>query len=221
MRILVIDVGGTNVKILATDQAEPRKIASGPTLTAEQMVQDVKQAASDWAYDAIAIGYPGPVVNGSPLAEPINLGQGWLGFDFADHFGKPVKVLNDAAMQALGSYQGGRMLFLGLGTGLGSAMILDRVIMPMELAHLPYKKGRSFEDYVGRRGLMKLGKKKWRRAVADVVARLKAALVADDVVLGGGNARKLKELPAGTRLGGNNNAFVGGFRLWEDAQMKK
>ena len=141
MKILVIDVGGTNVKILATDQVEPRKIASGPTLTPEQMVQDVKAAASDWAYDAVAIGYPGPVVNGSPLAEPFNLGQGWVGFDFAAHFGKPVKVLNDAAVQALGSYQGGRMLFLGLGTGLGSAMILDRVIMPMELAHLPYKKG--------------------------------------------------------------------------------
>jgi predicted NBD/HSP70 family sugar kinase len=220
MKILVIDVGGTNVKILATDQVEPRRIPSGPDLTAAQMVEDVRQAADGWAYDAIAIGYPGPVVNGSPLQEPFNLGKGWVGFDFAAHFGKPVKVLNDAAMQALGSYEGGRMLFLGLGTGLGSAMILDRVIMPMELAHLPYKKGKTFEDYVGKRGLEKLGKKKWREAVADVVARLKTALVADDVVLGGGNARKLKELPAGARLGGNSNAFLGGFRLWEDWKPK-
>jgi len=220
MKILVIDVGGTNVKLLATDQAEPRKIPSGPDLTAERMVEAVKQAASDWEYDAVAIGYPGPVVNGTPIREPFNLGAGWVGFDFAAHFGKPVKVINDAAMQALGSYEGGRMLFLGLGTGLGSAMILDRVIMPMELAHLPYRKGKTFEDYVGRRGLKSLGKKKWRQAVVDVVSRLKAALVADDVVLGGGNARKLKELPPGVRLGDNANAFVGGFRLWEDAQPK-
>jgi predicted NBD/HSP70 family sugar kinase len=218
MKILVIDVGGTNVKLLATDQVEPRKIPSGARLTAEQMVQDVKHAAADWAYDGIAIGFPGPVVNGMPLQEPANLGAGWVGFDFAAHFGKPVKVINDAAMQALGSYSGGRMLFLGLGTGLGSAMILDRVIMPMELAHLPYRKGRTFEDFVGKRGLKLLGKKKWRAAVTDVVTRLKAALVADDVVLGGGNARKLKELPPGTRLGENANAFLGGFRLWEQTQ---
>ncbi len=216
MKVLVIDVGGTHVKVLATGQEEARKIPSGPKLTAQEMTDQVREATRDWEYEAISIGYPGPVVHGHPLLEPWNLGHGWVGFDFAAHFGKPVKVINDAAMQALGSYEGGRMLFLGLGTGLGSAMVLNKILAPMELAHLPYRKGRTFEDYVGLRGLERLGKKKWRRAVEDVVARLKAALVADYVVLGGGNVKKLRRLPEGARPGDNRNAFRGGFRLWED-----
>jgi polyphosphate glucokinase len=180
------------------------------------MVEAVRREARDWEYDAVTIGYPGPVVDGRIMLEPRNLAPGWLGFDFEAAFDKPVRVINDAAMQALGSYEGGRMLFLGLGTGLGSALILNKVIAPLELAHLPYKKQRTFEDYVGQRGLDRLGKKKWQRAVEDVVARLQAALVADRVVLGGGNAKKLTHLPHGVRLGNNRNAFVGGFRLWED-----
>ncbi len=215
MKILVIDVGGTNVKIIATGQKEVVKIPSGTEMTAQAMVEQVKEAAKSWQYDRVSIGYPGPVVQSKPLLEPKNLGRGWVDTDFADAFGKPVRVINDAAMQALGSYDGGRMLFLGLGTGLGSALVVDGVVAPMELAHLPYKKGSTFEDYVGIRGYKKLGKKKWARAVDDVVARLKAALVADYVVLGGGNAKKLKKLPAGSRLGDNMNAFTGGFRMWE------
>jgi predicted NBD/HSP70 family sugar kinase len=215
MKVLVIDVGGTNVKILATGQEEVRKIPSGPTLTAKDMVAKVREAAQDWEYEVVSIGYPGPVVNNHLLLEPRNLGPGWVGFDFAAEFGRPVKVINDAAMQALGSYEGGRMLFLGLGTGLGSALIVDKVVAPMELAHLPYRKSRTFEDYLGLRGLERLGKKKWREAVEDVVARLKAALVADYVVLGGGNVKHLKHLPNGARQGDNKNAFTGGFRLWE------
>ena len=215
MKILAVDVGGTNVKLLATGQEEERRIPSGPTLSAATMVEQVLAATKDWDYEAVSIGYPGPVVHGKPLLEPKNLAPGWVGFDFAAHFGRPTKVMNDAAMQALGSYEGDRMLFLGLGTGLGSALIVDHVVAPLELAHLPYKKKSTFEDYVGLRGLQRLGKRKWRRAVADVVARLKAALIADYVVLGGGNAKKLKELPAGSRLGDNKNAFLGGFRLWE------
>jgi polyphosphate glucokinase len=216
MRVLVIDVGGTNVKLLATGRKEARKLPSGPTLTARLMADAVLEATGDWEYEAVSVGYPGPVVKAKPLLEPHNLGTGWVGFDFAAAFGRPVKVINDAAMQALGSYEGGRMLFLGLGTGLGSALVSERVVAPLELAHLPYRKGRTFEDYVGLRGLKRLGKRKWRRAVADVVARLKAAVVADYLVLGGGNARKLAELPPGARLGNNENAFVGGFRLWEN-----
>jgi len=180
------------------------------------MVAGAANTAKGWKYDAVSIGYPGPVNRGLVLEEPKNLGAGWVGFDFQKAFGCPVKVINDAAMQALGSYEGGRMLFLGLGTGLGSALIADNVIMPMELAHLPYKKGRTFEDYVGRRGLKRLGKKKWQRAVEDVVSRLKTALVADYVVLGGGNAKKLQPLPEDARLGDNAHAFVGGRRLWEE-----
>ncbi len=218
MKILVVDVGGTNVKLLASGQRTVRKFRSGPELTAEQMVAGVVKAAKGWRFDAVSIGYPGPVNRGTLLEEPKNLGVGWMGFDFEKAFGCPVKVINDAAMQALGSYEGGRMLFLGLGTGLGSALIADWILMPMELAHLPYKKGRTFEDYVGRRGLEQLGKKKWRRAVDDVVSRLKAALVADYVVLGGGNAKKLQQLPEGARLGNNAHAFLGGQRLWEEAQ---
>ena len=215
MKTLVIDIGGTNVKMLATGQETPRKFPSGPRLTALQMVENVHRMTSDWEYDGISIGYPGPVIHDKLALEPRNLAPGWVDFDFSAAFGKPVKLINDAAMQALGSYEGGRMLFLGLGTGLGSALIIDGVIAPLELAHLPYRKCRTFEDYVGLRGLVRLGKKKWTKAVADVTARLQAAMVADSVVLGGGNAKKLKRLPTGTRLGLNTNAFLGGFRLWE------
>ena len=219
MNVLVVDVGGTNVKILATGQTEPRKFPSGPTLTPKQMVAGVKKLARGWKYDVVSIGYPGMVVRNRLLAEPYNLGNGWMGFDFESAFKRPVKLINDAAMQALGSYKRGKMLFLGLGTGLGSAMIVDGIVEPMELAHLPYKKG-TYEDYVGERSLEKRGKKKWRRHVADVVERLTAALEPDDVVLGGGNVTKLKELPKGTRAGNNDNAFLGGFRLWEKATIR-
>ncbi len=217
-KILAIDVGGTHVKVLVTGQREPRKIPSGPTMTAGQMARQVKRLVRDWKYDAVSIGYPGPVVHGRPLREPYNLGKGWVGFDFRKAFGRPVQVINDAAMQALGSYRGGRMLFLGIGTGLGSAMIVDGIIEPMELGHLPYKKGKTYEDYIGLRGLERLGKKKWRRHVADVVEQLQAAMEPDYVVLGGGNAKKLKKLPPHTRRGDNRNAFLGGFRLWEKPQ---
>ena len=212
-RILVVDVGGSHVKILATGQREPRKFVSGPDLTPRQMVAGVKQLARGWKYDVVAMGYPGPVRRGRPVADPHNLGRGWVRFDYRAAFGVPVRIINDAAMQAMGSYKGGRMLFLGLGTGLGSTLIADGVVLPLELGHLPYKKG-TFEDYVGQRGLDRRGKKKWRHHVVDAVARLTAALEPDDVVLGGGNVRKLKELPAGCRAGDNANAFVGGFRLW-------
>src|ERR1700730_18489760 len=214
--VLVIDVGGTNVKLLATGQKEPHKIPSGPSMTAGKMVSVVKDATRGWKYDRVSLGYPGPIINGHPLREPHNLGGGWVGFNFQRAFGRPVKILNDAAMQALGSYKGGHMLFLGLGTGLGSAMIVDGVLEPMEIAHLPYKKGRTYEDYLGIRGLKRLGKKKWRRQVAEVVEQLKNALEADYVVIGGGNAKLLKELPPGARLGDNSTAFTGGFRLWEE-----
>jgi len=215
VKVLVIDVGGTNVKVFANGEAKVRKFPSGPTLTAKQMVEGVLGLVGDWKYDVVTIGYPGPVIHGRLALEPMNLGPSWVDFDFAAHFGKPVQLINDAAMQALGSYEGGRMLFLGLGTGLGSALIIDRVVAPLELAHLPYKKGQTFEDYVGFRGLKRRGKKKWQKAVEDVVARLQAAFVADSVVLGGGNARLLKRLPPGTRMGDNHNAFLGGVRLWE------
>lgn len=216
MNVLVIDVGGTHVKILATGQTEPREIVSGPTMTAKQMVEDVKKLAGDWKYEVVSIGYPGPVLHNRPVTEPHNLGPGWVGFDYPGEFGLPVKLINDAAMQALGSYQGGRMLFLGLGTGLGTTLIVDGIVQPMELAHLPYRKG-TYEDYVGLRALKKHGKKKWRKFVEDVVARLVAALGPDDVVLGGGNVKRLKELPPGCREGDNANAFKGGFRLWEES----
>lgn len=215
MRVLVIDVGGTHVKILATGLRTPIKIDSGPTMTARRMVASVRKAASGWNYSRVSIGFPGPVAHGKPLAEPHNLGPGWVGFDFRKAFGHPVKLVNDAAMQAIGSYEGRRMLFLGLGTGLGSAFIVDGILEPMELAHLPYKNGRTYEDYVGIRGLKRLGRKKWRRAVADVVERLQAALEPDYVVIGGGNAPLLKKLPKRVRLGDNHNAFRGGFRIWE------
>src|SRR5881409_2754361 len=219
MRVLVVDVGGTHVKVLVTGQKAPREFPSGPTLTAEQMVAGVKTAAAEWKYDAVSIGYPGPLLHGRAVVEPRHLGRGWVGFDYRAAFGCPVKVVNDAAMQALGSYEGGKMLFLGLGTGLGSTVIADGVVEPMELAHLPYRRG-TYEDYVGLRGLEKRGKKKWRRHVAKVVDQLTAALEPDDIVLGGGNVKKLKELPTGCRRGDNANAFLGGFRLWEDKKGK-
>ena len=215
MKILVIDVGGTNVKIKLSDGAEVRKIPSGPEMTAQAMVDAVKQNAADWEYEAVTVGYPGPVVGGQIRAEPHNLGKGWVGFDFTRAFGKPVKLINDAAMQALGSYKGGRMLFLGFGTGLGNCMILDGVIAPMELGHLPYKKGKTFEEYVGIAGLKRLGKKKWQSVVFDVVSRLQKALLPDYVVLGGGNTKKLDQMPPGCQPGDNENAFLGGVRLWE------
>jgi len=216
MNVLVVDVGGTNVKVLATGKTEPRKFPSGRDLTAKKMVAGVKKLARGWKYQAVSIGYPGMVVGNRVIAEPYNLGRGWMGFDFEAAFRRPVKLINDAAMQALGSYKRGKMLFLGLGTGLGSTLIADGIVEPMELAHLPYKKG-TYEDYVGERSLKKRGKKKWRRYVTDVVKLLTAALEPDDVVLGGGNVKKLKELPEGSRVGTNDNAFLGGFRLWEKA----
>jgi len=212
--VLVVDIGGTHVKVLATGQAQRREFLSGPTLTPNDMVSGVKKLTAEWKYDVVSIGYPGPVVRDRPVAEPHNLAAGWMGFRFGEAFGCPVKLINDAAMQALGSYKGGKLLFLGLGTGLGSAMVVDGLVEPMELGHLPYKKA-TYEHYVGLRGLEKWGKKRWRRHVADVVARLIAALQPDDVVLGGGNLKKLKELPQGCRAGDNANAFLGGFRLWE------
>ncbi len=214
MNVLAIDVGGTNVKLLVSGHETRRKFASGPKLTAKAMVDEARKIAADWKFDVVSIGYPGAVLDGRILTEPHNLARGWVGFNFEKEFGCPVKIINDAAMQALGSYKGGRMLFLGLGTGLGSAMIIDGVLQPMELAHLPYRKA-TYEDYVGLRGLNRYGKKKWQKYVADVVAKLAAALEPDDVVLGGGNAKKIKVLPPKCRAGDNANAFLGGFRLWD------
>jgi len=195
MKVLAIDIGGTNLKVLASGQAEKRDLPSGPTLTPRRMVTAATRLARGWAYDVVSMGYPGPVQDNRPTREPFNLASGWVGFDFARAFGKPVRVLNDAAMQALGSYHGGRMLFLGLGTGLGSALVINGGVEPLELAHLPFKKGMTFEDYVGLRGLERLGKAKWRKEVVAVVAMLQAAMQADYVVIGGGNAKKLAEAP--------------------------
>jgi polyphosphate glucokinase len=220
MKVLVIDVGGTHVKILATGQKLERRMESGPALSARQMVSGVRALAKGGKYDAVSIGFPGPVLRNRPVNEPYNLGKGWVNLDYDTALGCPVKMINDAAMQALGSYAGGRMLFLGLGTGLGTTLIADGVIVPMELAHLPYGKA-TFEDYVGKRGLDRYGKKKWRRHVDDVVARLVAAFEPDDVVLGGGNAANLAELPPRCRLGSNANAFAGGFRLWTSAPGRR
>jgi polyphosphate glucokinase len=213
MNVLVIDVGGTHVKFLVSGETEHRRFDSGTEMTAAAMAEGVKRDTQDWRYDVVSIGYPGPVLRGKPVAEPKNLGGGWVCFDFSGAFGRPVKVINDAAMQALGSYEGGKMLFLGLGTGLGTTMIVDGVVEPMEIGHLPYRK-RTYEDYVGVRGFKRVGKKKWRRYVVDVIERLTAALEPDYVVLGGGNAEELKELPPNCRMGDNANAFAGGFRLW-------
>ncbi len=220
MKVLAVDIGGTNVKILATGQKEPRRFPSGPTLTPEQMVAGVKELAADWKYDVVSIGYPGRVVGDRAITEPRNLAYGWVGFDFAAAFGRAVKVINDAAMQALGSYNGGTMLFLGLGTGLGSALVVRGHIVPMELGALSYGKG-TIEDYLGARGLQTLGKKKWRKTLEWLVARFVSALLLDDVVIGGGNAKKLKKAPPCCRLGHNAYAFVGGFRLWEPATGRK
>lgn len=220
-KILVIDIGGTHVKVLASGHKERVEISSGPSLTPAKMVDAVRAATADWSYDVVSIGYPGPVLHGRPISEPQHLGHGWMEFDFSEAFDRrPVKLLNDAAMQALGSYQGKCMLFLGVGTGLGSALIIDGVLAPMELAHLPYRKGRSFEEYVGLAGLKRMGKRKWRRHVHAVIQLLMTALEADYVVVGGGNAKLLKHLPAGAYLGNNFNAFRGGYRLWSRARTR-
>jgi polyphosphate glucokinase len=213
-RILAVDIGGTHIKVLASGARVPRKADSGPELTPQQMVRIVQKLAGDWEYDVVSIGYPGVVWHGHPIAEPRNLGNGWVKFDYAGAFGRPVRILNDAAMQAIGSYEGGRMLFLGLGTGLGSALILDHLVEATELAHLPYKKGRTYEDYLGKHGLAHFGRRKWERAVHDVTERLTDAFEVEYVVIGGGNARKLHKLPARAELGDNSNAFEGAFRLW-------
>jgi predicted NBD/HSP70 family sugar kinase len=213
-RVLVIDIGGSHVKARVSGHRNVRQFESGRKLTPRKTVKCVLSLIGDLKYDAVSIGYPGVVVHGKIVTEPYNLGRGWVGFDFRKAFGRPTLILNDAAMQAIGSYEGGRMLFLGLGTGLGSALIVNGVVAPMELAHLPYKRGRTFEDYLGDRGRRRLGPKKWRRTVAAVVKQLSAALEADYVVIGGGNSRKLKRLPNNARLGNNDFAFLGGFRLW-------
>ena len=214
MKILVADIGGTNVKLLVTGKEVPRKVPSGPQLTPDRMVKEVLAATKDWDYEAISIGYPGPVLCGEPITEPTNLGSGWMGFDFEAAFGVPVRVINDAAMQALGSYNGGKMLFLGLGTGVGAAVVVDGAVQALEIGRYRYKK-RTLEHYLGNRGLKRQGLKKWRRQVDDVAHRLIAALKPDDVVIGGGNAKKLARLPEGARAGSNANAFLGGFRLWQ------
>jgi len=216
-KVLGVDVGGSHVKVLlSTNGAELRRFVSGPELGAQAMVDGVLGLTPEWTYDKVSIGVPAPVHAGSILAEPVNLGTGWVGFDFEQAFGRPTKLVNDAAMQALGSYDGGKMLFLGLGTGLGSALIVDNLIVPMELAHLPFRKG-TFEDYVGERGRRRLGNKKWQKAVHETIARLSAAFEPDYVVLGGGNAKRIEELPENVRLGRNDNAFLGAFRLWDPA----
>ena len=215
LKVLVIDIGGTNVKVLATGQNERRRFPSGPKMTPQRMVAGVKKVVMDWKYDVVSIGYPGRVRNNRPLADPRNLGKGWTRFNFRAAFKRPVKIINDAAMQAVGSYRNGTMLFLGLGTGVGSALIAEGAVVPMEVGHLPYKKG-NYEDYLGARGLERLGKKKWRRHIETCVARLISAFELDDVVIGGGNAKKLLKLPNGCRAGANANAFVGGFRMWEE-----
>jgi polyphosphate glucokinase len=220
MQVLVIDIGGTHVKIMATGHADERQADSGPTMSAQGMVDAVLGLAGDWTFEAVSMGYPGPVVHGKPVLEPKHLAPGWVGFDFEGAFGRPVKVVNDALMQAVGSYGGGRMLFLGLGTGLGTAMVVENVAQPMELAHLPYKDGRTFEEYLGEAALEAMGEEAWRAEVAAVVARLQAALEPDYVVLGGGNVRLIDELPPGCRRGDNKNAFAGGFRLWGDDAVK-
>jgi polyphosphate glucokinase len=213
-RVLAIDVGGSHVKMKVENRRSIRQFESGPQMTPARMVRKIHEMTGDWTYTAVSIGYPGVVVHGKIMTEPHNLGLGWVGYDFHRAFGRPTRIINDAAMQAIGSYEGGRMLFLGLGTGLGSAMIAEGVVQPMELAHLPYKKGRTYEDYIGDRGRRRLGAKKWARAIEAIVEQLRNALEADYVVLGGGNARKLKKAPKGARFGSNDFAFTGGFRLW-------
>jgi polyphosphate glucokinase len=215
MKILIIDIGGTNIKVASTDNRVPIKIPSGPEMSARQMVEQVIAATKGWKYDRISIGYPGPVVHHKPIAEPHNLAPGWVDFPYQTVLGKPIRFINDAAMQALGGYQGGRMLFLGTGTGLGSSMIFDGLVIPLELAHLPYKRGRTYEEYIGVLGLERRGKKRWHKSVLDIATRLRAALVCDYVLLGGGNAKLMKELPEGIILGANSNAIDGGLKLWD------
>lgn len=215
MKTLVIDIGGSNVKLLATGRRTSIKVPSGPDLTPSAMIAGVQEATATWPYETVSIGYPGPVANNTPLREPVNLGPGWVGFDFAGALGRPVRMINDAAMQALGSYDGGVMLFLGLGTGLGSALVRDEVVIPLELAHLPYRKDKSYEDYVGQAGLDRMGEERWRRHVGVVVELFLAALNADYAVLGGGNVRHFDDLPPNCRRGSNLNAFRGGYRLWQ------
>jgi predicted NBD/HSP70 family sugar kinase len=216
VKILVVDVGGNNVKLLATGHHVPRKVPSGPDLTPARMMAGIRQTIPDWKWDVVTIGYPGAVKNGRPALEPKNLGEGWVRYNFRRAFGKPVRIINDAAMQALGSYLGGRMLFLGLGTGLGAALVLEGLVQPLEIAHLPYRGGRTYEEFLGKRAQDRMGKKRWRKMVDQIVADLLAAFQVDEVVLGGGNAKQLKELPPGARLGSNRNAFAGGYRLWKD-----
>lgn len=220
MKILVIDIGGTSVKVLASGQTEPRKFLSGPKMTPSDMVAGVKELTADWLYDVISIGYPGVIHAGQIVTEPHNLAPKWIGFDFESAFGCPARLINDAALQALGSYRDGTLLFLGLGTGLGSALVADGKVIPLELAHLPYRKG-TYEDYLGIHGLNRRGKKKWQEHVHFVIASLIAAFNPDDVVIGGGNVKKLKALPPGCRAGDNANAFIGGFRLWEKTGKNK
>ena len=216
MKVLVIDIGGNSVKVLVTGETDPRTFPSGPALTPRQMVSGVLKPTEDWNYDAVSIGFFGRVRDSRPVSEPVNLGHGWVKFDFGKAFVVPVKVMNDAAMQALGSYRGGKMLFLGLGTGLGTALIMDGRVMPMEIQHLPFKQG-TYEDYLGLKGLKRLGIRKWRDLVMKVVTRFITALELDDVVIGGGNVNKLDKLPPGCRAGDNKLAFRGGFLLWEKA----
>jgi polyphosphate glucokinase len=220
MNVLVIDIGGNSVKVLVSGETDPRKFPSGPALTPRQMVSGVLKLTEDWKYDAISIGYPGRVRDNRPVSDPVNLGHGWVRFDFAKAFGVPVKVMNDAAMQALGSYKSGTMMFLGLGTGLGTALVVDGTVVPMELGHLSYKQG-TFEDYLGLKGLEKLGIKKWRTCVREVVARFIPALELDEVVIGGGNVNKMDKLPPGCRAGDNALAFRGGFLLWEKSGVRR
>jgi hypothetical protein len=214
-RILVIDVGGKHVKLRIDARGRIGKFVSGPKMSPASMMPRILKLTRKLSFDAVSIGYPGVVFRGRIALEPHNLGKGWVGFDFEKAFGKPVKVINDAAMQAIGSYRGGRMLFLGLGTGLGATLIMDGVVEPTEVGHMPYKRGRTFEDYVGERGRKRLGTSKWRKKVNAVIEQLKLAFEADYVVLGGGNATRLKSLPQGARLGDNRNAFSGGLRLWQ------
>ena len=214
VRVLVVDIGGNNVKLQASGRPEVRKLPSGPGLTPGRMVAAIRKATARWSYSAVAIGYPGQVRAGRIVTEPMNLGRGWLRYDFRQAFGRPVRIVNDAAMQALGSYRSGRMLFLGLGTGLGAALVLDGLTQPLEIAHLPYRAGKTYEDFLGKRGLDRAGKKRWRRLVFEIVPRLREAFQVDEVVLGGGNSKLLRALPIGCRRGDNKNAFAGGFRLF-------
>jgi polyphosphate glucokinase len=221
VKILVVDVGGNNLKLLVSGHTTPRKVPSGPTLTAARMAASVRKAVADWRYDAVAIGFPGPVKDGHPAQEPVNLGRGWVRFDYARAFDKPVRLVNDAVMQALGSYRGGRMLFLGLGTGLGAALVFEGIVQPLEIAHLSYRSGKTYEEFLGKDGLDRMGKKRWRGLVAEIVPRLRTAFQVDEVVLGGGNVKLLRSLPPHCRPGSNANAFDGGFRLWDDRRKAK